>query len=161
MAPVVTRPAVTEKDPCGCPDERGQGCCKCRRRSWRKKLVSERGEHRAAKHGPENAADRGPHRSPCDRPSVVGDTASDERCDAFGDIVCAVGVGEEDTDRDDEEGLGGHPSAPPQLEPAPAVQPKQWLPVATRQPVSASSEAMSQMVRAPVFADAPSSMSSI
>ena len=50
-----------------------------------------------------------------------------------------------------------HCSAPPQLDPAPAVQPKQWLPVAIGRVARASIESSSQMVRTP----APSGSSSI
>ena len=42
-----------------------------------------------------------------------------------------------------------HAVAPWQLEPSPAVQPKQWHAVATRAPGSPASEARSKTVRAP------------
>ena len=43
---------------------------------------------------------------------------------------------------------GGEDSAPPQLDPAPAVHPKQWLAVAMARPSNASRDSMSKIVRA-------------
>jgi hypothetical protein len=42
--------------------------------------------------------------------------------------------------------LKSYPSAPPQLEPAPAVQPKQWCPVAMGLNPAASNDSISQIV---------------
>ena len=83
---------------------------------------------------------------------------------------CAGGTGQTGGEKDRRQAretpLGSHDAeahwrAPPQLDPAPAVQPKQWRPVAIGLPARRSSELRSHTVRGPPPRPAPSGSSSI
>src|SRR5262249_28362538 len=96
-----------------------------------------------------NAANACPERSPQYGAAQICYSAARQRGDAFGYIIRAVDIRNGNSNCEQEKARPIHRRLPLQLEPGPAVQPKQWLRVAILRLANSEKDSMSQMVFRP------------